>query len=113
MYKRQEKRVNTRDVPALQCPKRANCLSLHTPLAVSYTHLDVYKRQPVNVSGTALYNYTEGYGSYLIPAVMIIIIFQTLLMVIGMVTGEEYPNCLLYTSDVYKRQNLHDYKHWN
>lgn len=44
---------------------------------------------PVNVSGTALYNYTEGYGSYLIPAVMIIIIFQTLLMVIGMVTGEE------------------------
>lgn len=46
--------------------------------------------QPVNVEGTALYNYTEGYGSYLIPAVMVIIIFQTLLMVIGMVTGEEY-----------------------
>lgn len=44
---------------------------------------------PVQVSGTALYNYTEGYGSYLIPAVMIIIIFQTMLMVIGMVTGEE------------------------
>lgn len=48
--------------------------------------------QPVNVVGTALYNYTEGYGSYLIPAVMMIIIFQTLLMVIGMVTGEEYSN---------------------
>lgn len=44
---------------------------------------------PVKVSGTALYNYTEGYGSYLIPAVMIVIIFQTLLMVIAMVTGEE------------------------
>lgn len=44
---------------------------------------------PVNVSGTALYNYTEGYGSYLIPAVMIIIIFQTMLMVIGMLTGGE------------------------
>jgi len=44
---------------------------------------------PVNVSGTALYNYTEGYGSYLIPAVMIVIIFQTLLMVIAMLTGEE------------------------
>ena len=40
----------------------------------------------------ALYNYTEGYGSYLIPAVMMIIIFQTLLMVIGMVTGEEYSS---------------------
>lgn len=36
--------------------------------------------------------YTEGYGSYLIPAVMMIIIFQTLLMVIGMVTGEEYSS---------------------
>ena len=46
--------------------------------------------KPINVEGTALYNYTEGYGSYLIPAVMMIIIFQTLLMVIGMVTGEEY-----------------------
>lgn len=46
--------------------------------------------EPVNVVGTALYNYTEGYGSYLIPAVMMIIIFQTLLMVIGMVTGEEH-----------------------
>ena len=44
---------------------------------------------PVSVSGTALYNYTEGYGSYLIPAVMIIIIFQTMLMVIGMLTGAE------------------------
>jgi len=53
--------------------------------------LAVASSAPVNVSGTALYNYTEGYGSYLIPAVMIVIIFQTLLMVIGMVTGEEYP----------------------
>ena len=43
----------------------------------------------VSVSGTALYNYTEGYGSYLIPAVMIVIIFQTMLMVIAMLTGEE------------------------
>lgn len=52
--------------------------------------LAVSMATPVNVEGTALYNYTEGYGSYLIPAVMMIIIFQTLLMVIGMVTGEEY-----------------------
>ncbi|WP_288208059.1 ABC transporter permease [uncultured Parabacteroides sp.] len=45
--------------------------------------------QPINVAGTALYNYTEGYGTYLIPAVLIVIMFQTLLMVIGMVSGEE------------------------
>lgn len=45
--------------------------------------------QPISVVGTALYNYTEGYGTYLIPAVLIIILFQTLLMVIGMISGEE------------------------
>lgn len=45
--------------------------------------------QPVQVVGTPLYNYTEGYGSYLIPAVLIIIIFQTLMMVIGMISGNE------------------------
>ncbi len=41
------------------------------------------------VSGTALYNYTEGYGTYLIPAVLVVIIFQTLMMVIGMISGDE------------------------
>ena len=51
--------------------------------------LTVASSTPVNVSGTALYNYTEGYGSYLIPAVMIVIIFQTMLMVIAMLTGEK------------------------
>lgn len=45
--------------------------------------------QPFSVVGTALYNFTEGYGTYLIPAVLIVIIFQTLLMVIGMISGEE------------------------
>ena len=51
--------------------------------------LAVASSTPVSVSGTALYNYTEGYGSSLIPAVMIVIIFQTMLMVIAMLTGEE------------------------
>ena len=54
--------------------------------------LAVAMAKPINVVGTALYNYTEGYGSYLIPAVMMIIIFQTLLMVIGMLTGDEHTN---------------------
>ncbi len=43
----------------------------------------------MTISGTALYNHTGGYGSYLIPAVLMIIIFQTLLMVIGMIGGGE------------------------
>ena len=51
--------------------------------------LAVTMAKPINVEGTALYNYTEGYGTYLIPAVLIVIMFQTLLMVIGMVSGEE------------------------
>lgn len=45
--------------------------------------------QAIQVAGTALYNYTEGYGTYLIPAVLIVIIFQTLMMVIGMISGQE------------------------
>lgn len=52
--------------------------------------LAVTMAKPVNVSGTPLYNVTEGYGSYLIPAVMMVILFQTLLMVIAMLTGREY-----------------------
>lgn len=53
--------------------------------------------QPINVVGTPLFNYTEGYGSYLIPTVLIIIIFQTLMMIIGMITGgERYDKRILY-----------------
>lgn len=39
--------------------------------------------QAVEVVGTALYNPTEGYGTYLIPSVLVVIIFQTLMMVIA------------------------------
>lgn len=49
----------------------------------------ITQTQPITVSGTALYNYTEGYGTYLIPAVLMVIIFQTLLMLIGMLSGNE------------------------
>jgi hypothetical protein len=52
----------------------------------------VATQSSIDLSGTALYNYTEGYGSYLIPAVMMIIIFQTLVMVIAMISGKENEN---------------------
>lgn len=45
--------------------------------------------EPVSVVGTALFNPTKGYGHYLLPAVLITIIFQTLLMTIGMISGGE------------------------
>ena len=49
----------------------------------------ITQSKAITVVGTALYNHTEGYGSYLIPAVLMVIIFQTLLMVIGMISGDE------------------------
>ena len=59
--------------------------------------------QPINVVGTPLFNHTEGYGSYLIPVVLIIIIFQTLMMVIGMISGgERYKKTILY----YKKNGM-------
>lgn len=47
----------------------------------------IAQTQPITVVGTALYNHTEGYGSYLIPAVLMVIIFQTLMMITGMISG--------------------------
>ncbi|MBO4984498.1 MAG: ABC transporter permease [Bacteroides sp.] len=44
---------------------------------------------PIPIRGRVLYNITGGYGSYLIPAVLVIIIFQTMLMAIAIVRGEE------------------------
>ena len=49
----------------------------------------VATQSPVTVVGTALYNPTEGYGIYLIPSVLMIIIFQTLMMLVAMMTGSE------------------------
>ena len=51
--------------------------------------------QAVEVVGTALYNPTEGYGTYLIPSVLVVIIFQTLMMVIAMISGDERHSGLI------------------
>ena len=51
--------------------------------------MPVTQTPAVTISGTALFNPTGGYGSYLIPAVLMVIIFQTLLMVVGMIGGGE------------------------
>ena len=55
----------------------------------------VATRTPVTVVGTALYNPIEGYGIYLIPSVLMIIIFQTMMLLIAMLTGSERQHCLL------------------
>jgi ABC-2 type transport system permease protein len=43
----------------------------------------------IQAQGIALYNESGGYASYLIPAVLMVILFQTMLMVISMRCGEE------------------------
>ena len=43
----------------------------------------------IEVQGFALYNESGGYATYLIPAVLMVIIFQTMLMVISMRCGKE------------------------
>lgn len=43
----------------------------------------------VNIVNEPLYNSSEGYGTYLIPPVMVIIIFQTLMITVAMRCGEE------------------------
>ena len=49
----------------------------------------VATQSPVTVVGTALYNPLEGYGIYLIPSVLMIIIFQTMMLLVAMLTGSE------------------------
>ena len=43
----------------------------------------------IEVQGFALYNESGGYATYLIPAVLMVIIFQTMLMAISMRCGKE------------------------
>ena len=43
----------------------------------------------IQVQGIAIYNESGGYATYLIPAVLMVIIFQTMLMVISMRCGKE------------------------
>ena len=55
----------------------------------------VATQSPVTVVGTALYNPIEGYGVYLIPSVLMIIIFQTLMMLVAMTSNRKSESPLL------------------
>lgn len=45
------------------------------------------QRAPVGVNAVALFNPREGYGSYIVPGVAVLIIQQTLLMAVGLMLG--------------------------
>lgn len=47
-------------------------------------------REPVGLIARPLFNATEGYGSYVVPAVLVLILQQTLLVGIGLVGGTAF-----------------------
>lgn len=61
--------------------------------AVAHLPTDVAQKllltKPIEVVGAALYNPSRGYADYLMPAVLLAILFQTMLMAIAIRTGSE------------------------
>ena len=55
----------------------------------------VLNTQSIEVQGIALYNASGGYATYLIPSVLMLILFQTLMMVISMRCGKENEQRML------------------
>lgn len=55
----------------------------------------VVNTRSIQIQGIALYNGSGGYASYLIPAVLMVILFQTMLMVISMRCGKEAEQRML------------------
>ena len=49
----------------------------------------IAQSKPAQAVGVPLFNPTKGYATYLLPSVLIVIIFQTLLMVVCIRTGRE------------------------
>lgn len=61
--------------------------------AAGYTEAASYaRRDPLPVQISPLYNETSGYGHYVVPAVLILILQQTLLVGIGMLSGSRREN---------------------
>ena len=58
--------------------------------------------RPIEIIPNAMFNTEEGYGTYLLPPVLIIIIFQTMMICITCSSGEEREN-----------KKLHCYNHNN
>ena len=64
-------------------------------------------QSPVTVVGTALYNPTEGYGPYLLPSVLMIIICQTLMLLVARMAGDEHRLRLLRPYSLLRCTSLH------
>ncbi len=51
-------------------------------------HTAEYLSEPISLQGQFLYNRAQGYGSFLMPAILILIIQQTIIIACGMVWGK-------------------------
>lgn len=91
LYYEALERANLQVMEAMDGMYRMQLVEFLTPQEL----LAVASRQAVEVVGTALYNPDEGYGIYLIPSVLMIIIFQTLMMLVAMMAGNESKRRLL------------------
>lgn len=83
--------TNFLDYEALQTAATGAMLALDNrvrPSVVAFLPADsrtaLTRPAAVSVVGEALYNPSHGYAQYLIPAVLVIILFQTLLLAVGM-----------------------------
>ena len=93
LYYESLERANLEVMQAMDAAYRLQLVPLLAPQDL----LAAATQSPVTVVGTALYNPLEGYGIYLIPSVLMIIIFQTLMMLVAMMSNRESEAPLLAT----------------
>ena len=91
LYYESLERANLEVMQAMDAAYRLQLVPLLAPQDL----LAAATQSPVTVVGTALYNPFEGYGIYLIPSVLIIIIFQTLMMLVAMMSNRKSESPLL------------------
>ena len=93
LYYEALERANLEVMEAMDAAYRLQLVPLTAPQEL----LAAATQSPVTVVGTALYNPLEGYGIYLIPSVLMIIIFQTLMMLVAMMSNTVTEAPLLVT----------------
>ena len=93
LYYEALERANLEVMEAMDAAYRLQLVPLTAPQEL----LAAATQSPVTVVGTALSNPLEGYGIYLIPSVLMIIIFQTLMMLVAMMSNTVTEAPLLAT----------------
>ena len=91
LYYEALERANLEVMEAMDDEYRTRLIEFLSPGALAA----VATQSPITVVGTALYNPLEGYGVYLIPSVLMVIISQTLMMLVAMTSNRRSERPLL------------------